>query len=982
MSTLDLIPDAPGLLRAESINITLKFERTGPSTGRVSWNIPTPAAGCTADTQAYCGMLVTIDTTSTNATKIPKNGQVYSSDATADANLFAGDKLGTAFVIGAFYNDRETKFFDIDGLMPNTPYYVTGFPMDCQYRYFVEGVHAYSQDFTNRGHEGTNGSQVVILNPSTNPQQGVKPTDYTGLMPGIKYDFSIQLGVVPKPITPVRPTDCVPTAPTYTIEVDGTYAQTYEDLVSSINKQFGLLKNCAQGPYAPNTGGYYWNGATQKLYQWNGSAHVEIPVIIDVDPPNLVPVGTYWLNTTTNVLSFWNGTTWVTVTVIDYSSDPTAPIADKSYWFDGVQAYLWNGATWCPVMTFVQTTDPSLGVLPVPGSYWYDLNGGLFKWNGVLELWEATTAVQSEVDPNALAVGSYWFDETRQKLFALNTPNPGWNEQSNVAVTETEPTTPAPGKYWYNPSDESLKQRNQANTAWVDLDVISFPVDPTVRSYCDLWWDIANDVLNTWDGVHGKWVPVAKFYQQATDPSAAPVMQEGWAWYNPDTKVLQIWVNNCWKPVDYIFWERDPTTCITLGTVWHDTKNNKWYVKDMSGWTEISPVKAGVDPRNLPTGTFWFNPSNLALQMWNGVSWVSVTYSTTPLTPATGSCWFDTSTGILKEWNGVGWVKGTPIATVELDCRGNLLFTDTTVGSYSYVQITDGSLFKSLDAPNKLDNPKPGTDGASDVPSYDELGIGTDGNDAIRAEIMNEIRYELGYPIMTVELTKEQLDYAITKALEELRSRSSIAYKRGFYFMRILPNTQHYYLTNKIQGMNKIVDILGVYRMNSSYLASAHGAGVYGQIVMQHMYNMGTFDLLSFHLMGEYTSLMEQLFSTRITFNWNEQTRHLQLYTRFPESEPVVSIEATVERTEQDIMTDRYARTWIRKYAAATARLMLAEIRGKYSTLPGAGGSVSLNSADLRQAAQTALEQCIQEIEDYVVDKPDEYGMGTQFLFG
>ena len=340
------------------------------------------------------------------------------------------------------------------------------------------------------------------------------------------------------------------------------------------------------------------------------------------------------------------------------------------------------------------------------------------------------------------------------------------------------------------------------------------------------------------------------------------------------------------------------------------------------------------------------------------------------------------TSGALMTWNGDTWVVGTPVATVELDCHGNLLFMDTTPGSLSFISLTDGDLFASLTNQFAFHDTIPGTDGASDVPTYEELGIGTTGNNDARRQLQNEIRYELGYPVVDVELTPEQLDYIVDKGLSELRSRSSIPYKRGFFFMEVHSETQVYYLTNKIQGMNKIVDILGVYRTTSSFLSSAHGAGVYGQIVLQHMYNMGTFDLLSYHIMSEYTKLMEMLFAARITFSWNEQSRQLFLHHRFPMNERTVCIEATTERSEQDMLTDRYIRAWMRRYCLATARLILAETRGKFSTLPGASGSVTLNASELRQASQQEIEACLQEIEDYVVDKPDEFGMGTQFVFG
>ena len=158
MSTFDIHTDAPGLLRAESSNMSIKFDRTSPTTARISWNIPSPAAGCGSDSRAYDGIVVTIDNTPTNASKLPSRGSVYGDDRTVDSNLFAGDRLGTSLIVGAFYNDTTTTFVDITGLKPNVPYYVTGFPTDAQYRYYVEGIHAYSMDNTNRGTDDTHGT--------------------------------------------------------------------------------------------------------------------------------------------------------------------------------------------------------------------------------------------------------------------------------------------------------------------------------------------------------------------------------------------------------------------------------------------------------------------------------------------------------------------------------------------------------------------------------------------------------------------------------------------------------------------------------------------------------------------------------------------------------------------------------------------------------------------------------------------------------
>lgn len=987
MGTFDIRMDAPGILRVESLNTNISFDRTGPTTGRVSWNIPTPAAGCEATNQAYNGILVTLDNTPTSGSKIPTNGTVYNSDATADINLFAGDKCGTSFVVGAFYNDLTTTFFDVTGLTPNTPYYISGFPVDKQNRYFREGIHTYSLDFANDGTNGTNGTQIVVLNATQNTT-GISPEDFTGLMEGINYDFTLQVGVVPSPRTPIDPVYVQPHPNVYNIPVSGTNSLKYKDLVVEINKQLSLINNVQQSPTAPQTGTFYWDDVSNKLYQWAGSTNVEIPVIVQSDSPN-VPAnvgsnGTYWYDTASAVLSIWNYPVWEVVDIITSNSNPISPTADTSYWFDGTFGYNWNGYAWCKAQTYVQASNPSIDAQYLIGSFWFNtINSNLFKWDNAFGLWINVDAIQYQEDPFALTDGAYWFDESTNTLSSWNVPLVGWNQQFNVSIVESTPSTPAPGKFWYNPATQILKQWNGLLSVWTLLDVISFPSDPTHHDFCRIWWNTSNNTINTWDEINSSWVTITNFYDQSTDPSLPLVMSNGYIWFNSVTNELSVWNNNCFNLVEYVNYPSDPITSLPNNTVWlNPTTNTFSSYTSPTTWTTIEPIESGEDPTLFPINTYWFNDVTNSLQGWNGLSWVYMLFTNTNPTPATGTLWFNTTNSVLQVWNGVIWAVSTPIATVELDANGNLLFTDTSVGSLSYISIKDVTLFKSIQTPYRYNVPQPGTDGVSDQPSYQELGIGTDGSMDERLDMMNEIRYELGYPVMDVELTPEQLDYAITKSLGEFRTKSSLAYKRGFFFLRVNPETQRYTLTNKVGGFNKIVDIMGIQRLTSSFLSSAHGAGVYGQIVMQHLYNMGTFDLLSYHIMAEYTKTMEVLFAARLTFTWHEQSRELWIHHRFPQTEPMVSVEATVERSEQDLLTDRYTRPWLRRYATATSRLMLAEIRGKFGSLPGASGSITLNSNDLRMAAKEEIELCLREIDDYIADRPEEYGIATTFTFG
>lgn len=981
MSAFDIRADAPGLLRTESLHITIRFDRTSETTGRVSWNVPIPAAGCAAGDQAYCGILVTLDTKPVSSSALPQNGEIYSSDPTASTNLHAGDKLGTALVVGAFYNDRDTTYFDVTGLLPNTPYYVSGFPTDCQFRYYREGVHAYSVDFKQTGTADTASTQVVILNEGSDPS-GVQLTDATGLLPATTYEFNVHLGVVPRPNRPMDDQECVLVPPKYTISVDGTDAVTYADLITEINRKFAMIDNPIQNITPPYAGAYVITGSPLKLYLWDGYAHIEQDMLAQSTDPSVVVNGTYWYNALTSSLQIWNGS-WSPVTYIPYATDPRQPVCDGSVWLaaGSTLAYRWNGTTWCTESLFDQTVDPSLVTVPC-GSYWYNTaTEFLYSWNDNEHKWVSVDAIQSPSDPTTLIDGSYWFDETTATLNVLTTGS--WTNVANVQYAAVAPTVPVANMVWFNTDTFDLSIRNAGNTAWVDTASISYPTDPRFPGSCELWWEQVgvDDInLHMWSESASAWVNVTKFYEQSNDPSIPPTIPQGTIWID-DGGIVYEWENNCFVPVTALVTDIDPTL-LPDGTIWNNTTNGLFYILSAGVWTALDLTTSEDDPSTMAPGTFWYNTSNPSLRQWNGATWVLLTFGTSYINPAVGMLWYSTSAANTYEWNGTEWVQYTSKARVELNCYNNLIFTHTKTGSLSFMRVEDISLFSALTVTFRTDGTVPGSDGISDVPSYAEDGIGSDTSTDERNKLGNEIRYALGYPVIDVEVAPEQLDLAINMALSELRARTSVAYTHGYFFMRTIGETQRYVLTNKIQGMHKIATVLSVTRLTSAFLSSAHGAGVYGQVILQHLYNMGNFDILSYHLMAEYVKTLEIMFAGRITFNWDEHKRELFIHNRQPFGEQMVLIEAMVDRTEQDIMNDRWCKEWIRRFATAKVKEMLSGIRGKFSTLPGAGGSVSLNASDLKLQAEAEIEACLQEIDDFIVDRPETIGYTTSFVFG
>ncbi|KKM17871.1 hypothetical protein LCGC14_1671400 [marine sediment metagenome] len=237
MGTFDSHVDAPNQIRQEGEDIVISFERTGSTTGSVTWNIPPPSAGCNADNQAYNGIVVVLNTVANKVNNRPIDGTVYSGDPTADADLHTGDSLTGALIIGAFYDDKTTVKIDLTGLIPDTAYFITGHPVDNVHRYHQQGVSTYALPYLyTEPVADLGGYQEVCFGGTAKAL-----TDATGLISGTTYTFDININTVD-----------------FDMLISGADALTFSDLITALNKAFKLLENPFQSTTAPNTGAYWY----------------------------------------------------------------------------------------------------------------------------------------------------------------------------------------------------------------------------------------------------------------------------------------------------------------------------------------------------------------------------------------------------------------------------------------------------------------------------------------------------------------------------------------------------------------------------------------------------------------------------------------------------------------------------------------------------------------------------------------------------
>jgi hypothetical protein len=268
--------------------------------------------------------------------------------------------------------------------------------------------------------------------------------------------------------------------------------------------------------------------------------------------------------------------------------------------------------------------------------------------------------------------------------------------------------------------------------------------------------------------------------------------------------------------------------------------------------------------------------------------------------------------------------------------------------------------------------------------SWNTLGVGDDGSPDERRALHKIIRGRLGAPSQKVELTDDQIDEALDSALMNIRKFSGYGYHRNMFFLDLNPNQQKYKLTNRCVGFNKVTGVNAVHRLRSGFLSgnlTAGGYDIYGYAALQHLYKSGTFDMLSYHLTTSYIEDMQIMFADHFTYNWIEPERELQFYHTIYDRERVL-LDAYIERTEQDLFNDRETREWIKRWAVAESKMILSQIRGKFQTLPGPGGSTTLNSQELITQGESEKAELMLEIEDNSMQNLREAGAGAHFIMG
>lgn len=229
-----------------------------------------------------------------------------------------------------------------------------------------------------------------------------------------------------------------------------------------------------------------------------------------------------------------------------------------------------------------------------------------------------------------------------------------------------------------------------------------------------------------------------------------------------------------------------------------------------------------------------------------------------------------------------------------------------------------------------------------------------------RQELITDIKTILGDGMVDVELDPKHYEQGIDLAVDKFRAKSDNSTEEAFIFLEIQTDVGDYTLSKEvievkqlfrrsISGSNNSVDA-DPFEMAYTNLYFLQGGRIGG--------------LLTWDAFAQYQEVVRRLFGGHLNFKYNQNNNKLTLMRR-PRAQENILVQCFMEKPVETLITDRYARPWIRDYSLAQCKMMLGEARSKYSSLPGAQGNVTLNGNDLKAEAQASIEKLERDIELY-----------------
>lgn len=244
---------------------------------------------------------------------------------------------------------------------------------------------------------------------------------------------------------------------------------------------------------------------------------------------------------------------------------------------------------------------------------------------------------------------------------------------------------------------------------------------------------------------------------------------------------------------------------------------------------------------------------------------------------------------------------------------------------------------------------------------------------SVTSDLIKEMELRLGGGMVDVELDPEHYELAIRKALQKYRQRAENAVEESFLYLPLLKDVNEYTLPEEV------IEVRDIYRRTTG-ISSGTGNDIEPfQANYLNTYLLGSQrsgGLASFDFLQQHRETLGRLFGAELMFTWRPQDHKLILQRKIKADDEAI-LYAYNYRPAEGLISDTYAGPWIKDYAFAHVRLMLAEARGKFTQIAGPQGGTTMNADQLRADAQADIDKLEVELTLY-----NDGSKGLGFIIG
>lgn len=237
-----------------------------------------------------------------------------------------------------------------------------------------------------------------------------------------------------------------------------------------------------------------------------------------------------------------------------------------------------------------------------------------------------------------------------------------------------------------------------------------------------------------------------------------------------------------------------------------------------------------------------------------------------------------------------------------------------------------------------------------------------------RDELKAYARRKLTHSQIRVEMDEEQFDDAIDDAIQRFRDRSYSGSEEKYYVLDVLAGKKDYQMPASFASILEVKDATNLFpsMFSNEYI-----------IMTSYMQNAGGgssgLGLLDIELMRGHLQNMEYLLKVDITYTFSPITKMLKMHSA-PEvaKKVLLKIYEYVPEEDNEEGNTIYNQTWIKKYAAALARLQWADNAIKYngSILPN---GLTFNADGILNRANEDILKLDEQLENEYTEPVDFY---------